>query len=1580
MDNGNVDFTGCKTSPTTKILLSIFSLLFLIQGLVVAQEVNLICQTEMDGFVGLDRNNFNSGSTANSSEGSMHNFDLPMNTFGDCKRIAEVEIVVTFNNVDQSGLDPACTVFSYFINSSVGCPSFAPASCDFILMPQPNGPPVTQTIQYFSPPETFPFGEVFTVDIVPAMGDPNCPGGQSTISSGAIIMDYEICVTVTIVDEMIDTPPDLGTSQTICPLETVTLDPGTYAGYEWGPNGETSPTIDVGPGNYTVTVTDVNGCTGEDNISILDFPSPPITFNPSMPTACGNGSVSVGIIESYPVYNWSNSMMTQNVMLTPGMYTVTVTDNNNCTAVASLDVLTVSPPNAGSDNTIDVCNDGSVYDIDALLLANDAGGTWTDDNASGVNININPSAVNFAGVAAGIYNFTYTVSGVAPCPSDEATITVAVFDQLNPGNPASLAVCTNPGNVDFFFLIGNPDMGGTWVDLDASLLDLSNPSLVNLDGLMAGTYSFEYQLGLGGPCPIQNTLLTITINEDVTAGFDNAITVCEGSQVDLFSLVNGANDTGTFTDTDGSNALMGSIFNTTGLSGQSFNFTFTVGSSMNPCGVDVAVFTVTVENSLSAGIGSTETLCSGAAINLFDFLSNADPGGLFIDVNNSGGLTSNTLNTAGIIPGTYIYRYEIGDGITCPQDQTEITLTFLEDPGYDFDLNNLTVCIDNCEAVQIDLTGTGPFDFPLNVYSATTGNLILSENISTVDNSFTFTTCNTADADNTYANDTLNLLPDSLWYIVLPSLQDVNCIFDDSDDLDTLFVTTLSYSTFAVDTSACITDTLVINGVQFFEGNASLQDTIPGMVCDSIIDIRINFTTSDTIVENPTICLGDSIFIAGIWFSELLPNATIDIVNSVGCDSVLIIDVDFFPSADSLIDLTLCTGDSIVVNGTTYNELLPFGMEEFPAASSNGCDSIVTIDLEFRDDISVMITDTLCADGSIDIAGMTYDINNPSDQVMLSGPVCDTLIDINLSFYEVADTMIEGSFCAGFELTVLGGDTYNQTNPSGSDTIPSGSQFGCDSIVNVNLTFFQPATSTINETTCDSITINGVVYNSNNTSGIDTISGGSINGCDSIITIMVLVNETSTSMNTATLCEGDSIFLAGAWQFVSGSYVDTLQNISLCDSIVTTELIVNPCGLEVEISTIDNICAGEAAGTLTLDIQSEIDGSVTIVWTGAATGNTGTEVINTATEVNITNLVSDTYTLQFFDENDNLIREDMVTIEDLNAPLSLFWTVIDPILCAGELGSIDFEAMGGSGLYTYTWSDPSIGTISTANDIAAGTYTLTVTDELNCSADSTITFMEPEALSAMISIMDLTCANAADGQITIDEITGGMAPYSVSFNEEIIEESTLENLEIGTYTLAIMDANDCSVEFMETLVASANSVFVNYTEEYSIEFGDSVALEGVVLDSTVTFEWMDDTGTLSCTSCAFPTAFPSTTTVYEVEITDALGCVQNASVTIEVTFPPVVDITPNVFSPNGDNQNDEFIFTSSDPRTTSLTLEIYDRWGNRVFVNESFENTITWDGFQNNTLMSNGVYVYKVIILLSDNSSDVKVGDVLLLN
>ena len=113
----------------------------------------------------------------------------------------------------------------------------------------------------------------------------------------------------------------------ICDGDTTTLDAGIFDQYNWS-NGTTDQTILVSTaGTYTVTVTDLNSCTGiaETTVSSFVIPSPNISGNTAF--CPGGGTVlDAGV---YDQYSWSNATSMQSIIATiAGTYTITVTDGN----------------------------------------------------------------------------------------------------------------------------------------------------------------------------------------------------------------------------------------------------------------------------------------------------------------------------------------------------------------------------------------------------------------------------------------------------------------------------------------------------------------------------------------------------------------------------------------------------------------------------------------------------------------------------------------------------------------------------------------------------------------------------------------------------------------------------------------------------------------------------------------------------------------------------------------------------------------------------------------------------------------------------------------------------------------------------------------------------------------------------------------------------------------------------------------------------------------------------------------------------------------------------------------------------
>lgn len=1613
-------------------------------------QVNIVlpCQTDenaadlsiTDATIGLDRKNFNNSGPGDKSEGYLNNFTLPPDP--GCSEITEVQVDISIFNVVNNA-PGACPVFDFFINVLNGCGNLAPASCPDMppfVIEVIQGPLSNTTLTYSAPPQAFDFGDIFSVDLIPAIGNSGCPNWQSLVSDGFISIDYEICVTVTIDDLTITSPVDLGPpTLDICNGTTTLLDAGSYALYAWDPNGETTQTINVGDGTYAVTVTDSNGCTDSDEIVISeDSPTvsitaaepdltvcpgttttltavhngntvqwntnestttitvgqgaydvtvtdannctalatisigqhtpPTATIDPANASVCDNGTTTIVVLENGLQYDWSTTATTQSVTVGPGNYMVTVTDGNGCTNVASTTVTNVNPPFAGNDNTLDVCNDGQTYDLVALLGSADAGGMWVDLDGSGVDVNIAPSNTDFTGVAPNTYVFRYEVSATAPCVADQAFITVEVFESLLAGQDYSDQICFNTIDYDLEAQLGIFDPGGTWVDLDGAGVSLFDPTLIDFTGVAPGIYGFAYEHGPSFGCNGSDAVATIEIVESPDAGLDNSSTLCTGATLTLTDLLSfGADLSGVFTST--SAAVVGDEFVSAAVGPGIYDVSYVVTALAGFCPSDTANFVIEVSNAVSAGLDTMYIECDTSTVALVNLLNGADLGGTFTPLNSSQGFANDSVFVQELDPGTYQYQYVVGDGSSCPGDTSTVTIQISDQPSITVVQSALTLCANTCQSLTF--ANQGDSIPSLTIYLLDDINMIVDSVIVDISaGSTTLSVCETLGTTG-IENDTV--------FVGLPSgLSLTNAIPQGNNpcsdlDSDTISITTVSAIITTIDTMLCPSDTLVIGGVTFTGQNINVSDTISGTTCDSIVDIRIMIVDSDTIEIIETLCFDDTLRLGTSVYTRINPVDTIINATANGCDSVTIVDLTFLEEISSLVDDSLCEGDSIVVNGITYNSTNPNGREVL--TSINLCDSIVLVDLTFGTNVELVFDDTLCADQSISVGGVIYDSSNPSASFVIPAPGCDTSVTVDLTFVDPTSDTISDIVCSD-EVVVIGSDTYDRDNPSGTTILSSAVAPFCDSSIVVNLVYRSPAISMIDTILCEgeALPVGTDIYDTNMLTGTTLLPGAGAGGCDSMVNVALTYEAVYNDSTFASICRGDSILVNGVWLFDAGSYPEVYVSVSGCDSIITTVLTVNDCSVMVSVSSQNIDCAGTATGSITVDVQSPIDPPFAIEISSNALSPRAITIQTETGNANFDNLPSGLYTVAITDAGGTVVYLSTVTITEPINPVSVTAFVIDAPTCDMPIGDLLATATGGASPYVYLWSNG--GDNPQQEELVPGTYAVTVTDANDCTATSEIVIDAGADIQAMITTTDPTCTGLADGVISVTDIAGGEAPYIVLINGVALLSDSLINLTDGLYSIVIFDNQQCTLEVEATLMSEAVPLIDDFQTSFDISAGDSVLVSLNLANEVVGLSWSDGIEIGACMGCESFTVTPASTTSYEVIASDANGCQEVVNITVNVTTPRRTQA--NIFSPNGDSNNEDFTVYAA-PGSISNTLTIYDKWGNTVMSRTLPTNTNSWDGNNNGTQVANGVYIYVLNSISSDGRVTQEIGQVTVL-
>ena len=172
----------------------------------------------------------------------------------------------------------------------------------------------------------------------------------------------------------------------------------------------------------------------------------------------------------------------------------------------------------------------------------------------------------------------------------------------------------------------------------------------------------------------------------------------------------------------------------------------------------------------------------------------------------------------------------------------------------------------------------------------------------------------------------------------------------------------------------------------------------------------------------------------------------------------------------------------------------------------------------------------------------------------------------------------------------------------------------------------------------------------------------------------------------------------------------------------------------------------------------------------------------------ITNLCAGTYSVTVTDDN-GVTAIGSATVNEPTTGLSATIAGTD-ILCNGNAtGAIDMNVTGGTTPYTFAWL-PGGEVTEDISGLAAGNYSVLVTDSNGCTTTASYTVIQPPALTANTSGNDANCGQS-DGDITAFP-SGGTGSYTYSWNTTPVQtNSTATGLMAGSYDVTITDVNGC---------------------------------------------------------------------------------------------------------------------------------------------------------------------------------------------
>jgi gliding motility-associated-like protein len=290
---------------------------------------------------------------------------------------------------------------------------------------------------------------------------------------------------------------------------------------------------------------------------------------------------------------------------------------------------------------------------------------------------------------------------------------------------------------------------------------------------------------------------------------------------------------------------------------------------------------------------------------------------------------------------------------------------------------------------------------------------------------------------------------------------------------------------------------------------------------------------------------------------------------------------------------------------------------------------------------------------------------------------------------------------------------------------------------------------------------------------------------------------------------------------------------------------------------------------------------------------------------------------------------------------------IDGALCNGQIATVTPSP----GFMQYLWST---GSSQSSLEVASpGWYFLTLTDNLGCTVIDSI-LIEDNSFEVAPYSLPSSCFGVDDGFIQANSLSGGRPPFQFSLNGGPFDFLGLyESLAPGYYTVEIIDANGC-YSMLDFLLPQPPHTWVSLGADQSVVFGEQITIVVSASDPFANLYWRPPA---PCSNCWDVVYQPLHSETLVVELLTNSGCLALDSVRINVASPSLFVYLPNIFSPNGDGINDYWEAYKSNAVGRFLSLKVFSRWGELLYVDLTPDANVRWDGTSNGKPAPQGVYI-----------------------
>jgi len=266
-----------------------------------------------------------------------------------------------------------------------------------------------------------------------------------------------------------------------------------------------------------------------------------------------------------------------------------------------------------------------------------------------------------------------------------------------------------------------------------------------------------------------------------------------------------------------------------------------------------------------------------------------------------------------------------------------------------------------------------------------------------------------------------------------------------------------------------------------------------------------------------------------------------------------------------------------------------------------------------------------------------------------------------------------------------------------------------------------------------------------------------------------------------------------------GNYTITVTDHNNCTNTGVFAVEAN-VSFELEILNVTNInCYGDSTGMVSVTENNQF----IYLWSNGETGSM------------LENVAAGTYFVVATDQAGCQSTPTQVIIFQ-SLPLEATILSADTILCPGDSNGYLFVTLsGGNGELTYQWSNGELSLL--ADSLAAGVYTITVTDSLQCNTVTSFEIIKADSINIDQTVKDVICYDGSSGEIILT-IDGGFGELNNNWSNGASDQDTLSGLTADDYFITITDEANCIVIDTFT-VQQPDSLYVSLLVQNESEAG-----------------------------------------------------------------------------------------------------------------------------------------------------------------